>query len=82
MVGSDGKRYSKSFKTRKEAERFAEAKQQDVRQGKADPPKRVTLRAFYQEHRRLMKGAVAKTTLHMQIAVLALLAEVSVGTVR
>ena len=74
--GIDGKRYSKSFKTRKEAERFAETKQQDVRQGKADPPKRVTLREFYQEHRRLMKGAVAKTTLHMQLAVLALLAEV------
>ena len=32
--GSDGKRYSKSFKTRKEAERHSEKKQSDVRQGK------------------------------------------------
>ena len=44
--GLDGKRYSRSFNTRKEAERFAETKQQDVRQGKGDPPVRMTLREF------------------------------------
>jgi len=76
--GIDGKRYSKSFNTRKEAERFAETKQQDVRQGKADPPVRIALREFYREHKRLMTGKVADTTLHMQLATLALLAE-SVG---
>lgn len=73
--GIDGKRYSKSFKRRKEAERFAEAKQQDVRQGKSDPPDRLTLREFYWEHRKLMTAKVAKNTLHMQLATLALLAE-------
>lgn len=76
--GLDGKRYSKSFNTRKEAERFAETKQQDVRQGKGDPPVRMTLREFYWEHKKLMQGKVAPTTLHMQLATLALLAE-SVG---
>jgi len=76
--GFDGQRYSKSFDTRKEAERFAEAKQSDVRQGKADPPKRITLTEFYQEHEKLMMSKVAPTTLHMQLATLALLAE-SVG---
>jgi integrase len=76
--GSDGKRYSKSFNTRKEAERFGETKQQDVRQGKADPPARMTLREYYWEHKKLMQGKVADNTLHMQLATLALLAE-SVG---
>lgn len=71
--GNDGKRYSRSFDTRKEAERFAEAKQQDVRQGKADPPKRITLRQFYWEHKKLMQAKVAANTLHMQLATLALL---------
>jgi integrase len=73
--GTDGKRYSKSFDTRKEAERFAEAKQQDVRQGKGDPPKRISLREFYREHKVLMKNAIAPSTLHMQLATMALLAE-------
>ena len=40
--GTDGKRRSKSFPTRKEAERFAETKQQAVRQGNGDPPQRMT----------------------------------------
>jgi hypothetical protein len=40
--GSDGKRFSKSFKTRKEAERFAEKIQFDVRGGKVDPPAKIT----------------------------------------
>jgi integrase len=73
--GADGKRYSKSFETRREAERFAETKQQDVRQGKADPPKRITLREFYVEHKKLMKNAGSKGTLHMQKATMTLLAE-------
>jgi hypothetical protein len=76
--GTDGKRYSKSFDTRKEADRFAETKQSEVRENKADPPPKVTLREFYEEHCRVIKGSVAATTLVMQEAVLALLAE-SVG---
>jgi hypothetical protein len=44
--GSDGKRYSKSFKTRKEAERFAESKQSEIHNGKADPPEALGLEEF------------------------------------
>jgi integrase len=76
--GSDGKRYSKSFKTRKEAERFAEAKQSEVRVGKADPPCRILLREYYDEHKEFMRGNLAHKTLHMQLATFTLLAE-SVG---
>ncbi len=36
--GSDGKRFSKSFRNRKEAERYAETKQAEVRVGKGDRP--------------------------------------------
>jgi integrase len=72
--GSEGDRYSKSFKSRKEAERFAESRQQEVRQGKGDAPKPVSLKAFYDEHKQLMKGNVAAKTLHMQLATLKLLA--------
>jgi hypothetical protein len=40
--GIDGKRYSKSFPSRKEAERFAEGVQSDVRCGKGDPPPSIS----------------------------------------
>jgi integrase len=72
--GSDGDRYSKSFKSRKEAERFAESQQQEVRQGKGDAPQPVSLKAFYNEHKQLTVGNVARKTLHMQLATLKLLA--------
>ena len=44
--GSDGKRFSRSFKSREEAERYAETKQAEVRVGKGDRPLRVTLVEF------------------------------------
>jgi len=44
--GSDGKRYSKSFETRKEAEQFAEVKQLEIRDGRADPPDWLGLEKF------------------------------------
>ena len=64
--GEDGKRYSKSFRTRKEAERYAEEKQSDVRGGKADPPMNITLGDFAREHERVMSGQVANETLSDQ----------------
>jgi integrase len=76
--GQDGNRYSKSFKVRKEAEWFAETKQPDVREGKADPPPQVSLRDFNREHGELMKGNLAPNTLHLHLATIGLLAE-SVG---
>lgn len=61
--GANGKRYSKSFKTRKEAEWYAERKQTDARNGKADLPARISLKDFAEEHLELMKGQVAVKTL-------------------
>ena len=72
--GSDGQRYSKSFKTRKEADRFAEKKQQGVREGRADPSPKRSLREFYEEHGELMVGNLAPKTLHMHWAAIDLLA--------
>ena len=76
--GSDGKRYSKSFKTRKEAERHSEKKQSDVRQGKADPPPTTSLRDYFEEHRAVMHGNLAKNTLHLHLTTMEQLAD-SVG---
>ena len=55
--------------------RFAEEKQQEVRDGRGDPPERVTLREFYTEHRKLMKGNVKPATLVMHLAALEMLAD-------
>lgn len=44
--GLDGRRYSRSFKTRKEAKLFAEEKQSEVRGGEPDPPDDLTLEEF------------------------------------
>ena len=44
--GVDGKRFSRSFKNRKEAGRYAETKQAEVRVGKGDQPRAVTLAEF------------------------------------
>lgn len=44
--GSDGIRYSRSFDGRKEAERFAEGKQAEVRIGTANEPKPVSLKEY------------------------------------
>ena len=60
---TDGKRYSKSFKTRKEAERFAETRQIDVRNGKPNAPEKIYLSDFAEEHLMLMKGQISLSTL-------------------
>ena len=73
--GADGTRYSKSFPSRKEAERFAESKQQEVRDGRADPPPKVTLKEFHAEHLKLMKGNLARGTYRMHAETLKMLAE-------
>lgn len=64
--GVDGKRYSKSLPSRKEAERFAEGVQSDVRSGKADPPPSISLQGFAKEHEKVMEGQVASQSLYDQ----------------
>jgi hypothetical protein len=73
--GTDGNRYSKSCGTRKEAERFTESKQQEVREGKADPPDEISLDGFIAEHGRVMRGQIAPYSLYDQLRALALFKE-------
>ena len=69
----EGKRYSRSFKTRKEAQRFAEQKQEEVRGGKVTPRPRITLTEFRKEHRELMQGNAAPKSLRQHLNSLDLL---------
>ena len=66
--GTNGKKYGKLFKTRKEADRYAAKLQNRVCLGKADKPKKVTLHEFRLEHEQIMKGQVAYGTIqeHMR----------------
>ncbi|UCC96705.1 MAG: tyrosine-type recombinase/integrase [Phycisphaerales bacterium] len=59
---SDGKRYSKSFKDRKEAEKHANTVQEKVDRGKCDKPRKITLAEFIVEHSQVMVGQKAHTT--------------------
>lgn len=59
--GSDGKRFSRSFGSRKEAERFAEAKQLEVRVGKGDRPRTITMSEFASMYLQL-RGDLAPMT--------------------
>jgi len=65
--GIGRQRYSKSFKTRKEAVRFKEHKQEEVRAGRPDPPDDITMKDFVAEHKRVMRGQVARESLADQV---------------
>ncbi len=67
---SEGKRLSKSFKSRKEAEEHARIIQDKVNIGKANKPRKITLLFFTKEHKHLMKGQVAHSTVKDQIRAL------------
>ena len=60
---SEGKRYSKSFKERKEAYEYAKTVQEKVDKGRANRPRKITIEKFIKEHERVMVGQVAYTTL-------------------
>ena len=68
--GSEGKRYSRSFKIRKEAERFTEIEQSEIRNGMVDPPPPTKFQDFVAEHKKVMCGQVAYKTLSDQMRVL------------
>jgi len=73
--GSEGIRYSKSFKSRKEANQYAIQRQRKVDKGKRDRPKKTTLVQFINEHKRVMEGRIAHTTLKHQVRMLNMLAK-------
>jgi len=52
-------KYSKVFKTRKEAEKYASELQNRICLGKADKPKKTMIDKFQLEHKQVMKGQVA-----------------------
>jgi integrase len=60
---SEGKRYSKSFKERKEAYEYVKTVQEKVDKGRANRPQKITIEKFIKEHERIMVGQVAYTTL-------------------
>ena len=64
--GTNGKKYGKLFKTRKEAEKNALDLQNRVNLGRADKPQNITLQEFRLEHEQVMKGQVAYATLDVQ----------------
>lgn len=59
--GSDGKRYSRSFESRKEATKYAESRQAAIRVGRADEPREVTLPEFTKMYLGL-RGDLAPST--------------------
>ena len=70
--GTTGKRYSKDFKTRKEADKYARGLQTQVDRGKPDKPRKMVLHDFICEHERVMVGQVAYATLYDQVRALRL----------
>ena len=66
--GTNGKRYSKNFKTKKLAEQFLRKLQEEVNKGKADKPSKIYLKDFIIEHEKLMQGQISYATLvvHMR----------------
>ena len=64
--GTTGKRYSRDFRTKKLAERYAWNLQVQVERGKQDRPEKITLHDFIEEHKQVMKGQVAYATLSDQ----------------
>ena len=59
--GSDGRRYSRSFKSRKEANKYAESRQAAIRVGRTDEPCAVTLLEFAKMYLAL-RGDLASST--------------------
>ena len=79
--GSNGRRYGKVFRTRKEAERHAVELQGRVNAGRADRPTKVALREFAREHEKVMTGQIACATLQIQMQVLRLFEKYIGGSV-
>ena len=61
--GTTGKRYSKDFKTKRLAERYARDLDSRIKVAKQDRPSRIALAEFIDEHLHVMKGQIAHGTL-------------------
>ncbi|UCE46479.1 MAG: tyrosine-type recombinase/integrase [Phycisphaerales bacterium] len=80
--GTNGKRYSKDFKTKKLAEQHARKLESKIEARNHDRPIRITLADFSREHIKLMMGQVAYATLMDQKRALRLFEKFIGGLVR
>lgn len=74
-LSNDGRRHSRSFKTKRQAQMFAAKKQLDIQDALAAGLTEISLRDFHTEHRQLTNGIVAPRTLSLHLATLASLAK-------
>jgi len=79
--GTNGKKYGKLLKTRKEAEKYALDLQNRVNLGRADKPQNITLQEFRLEHEQVMRGQVAYATLYDQLRALRLFENFTGGSI-
>jgi integrase len=80
--GTNGKRYSKDFKTKKLAEQYARKLDNKITVGNQDRPIQITLADFSREHITVMMGQVAYATLMDQKRALQLFEKFIGGLVR
>ncbi len=80
--GTTGRRYSKDFKTKKLAEKYARDLDSKIKVAKQDRPIRITLAKFIQEHLHVMRGQVAYATLTDQKRALRFFEKFIGGSVR
>jgi integrase len=70
---TNGRKRGKLFDKKRNAERFACQLQEAVNAGRQDEPKKITLKNFIREHKKVMKNQVSDTTLADQVRILTLL---------
>ena len=61
--GDQGTRHSRSFGTKKQAQAFARRKEEQLQSAWLGTIPHISLRDFYSEHARLMRGSIAEPTL-------------------
>ena len=72
--GAEGKRHSRSFRTRRSTQSFAAQKQLQIQDAQAAGLSEISLREFCSEHKQLTQGNVAAGTLALHLATLRFLA--------
>ncbi len=70
----EGKRYSRSFRTKRQARSFAAQKQTQIQDAQTAGLTAISLRGFHGEHKELTQGNVAPRTLALHLATLGSLA--------
>lgn len=74
-VSGEGRRHSRSFRIKRQAQSFAAQKQIDIQDALATGLTEISLRDFHIEHRQLTYGNVTPRTLSLHLSTLASLAD-------